>query len=191
VSRVGGAGLIDASRACLLVIDVQERLVPAIHDAREVLAAIGWLIDLAGELGVPVVATEEYPEGLGATLPVLAARIDPASVLRKRRFSAVAEGGFERLPGADRAQLVVVGMEAHVCVLQTVLDLVASGREVFVVADALGSRKPADRDLALDRMRGRGASIVSREMVAYEWLREGGGERFAELNRRFLRSGPA
>ena len=91
------------------------------------------------------------------------------------------------LPGSDRAQVVLIGIEAHVCLLQTALELIEEGKEVFVVADAVGSRHAHDRDLALARMRQEGARIVSREMVAFEWLREAATPLFRDVHREFLR----
>ena len=105
----------------------------------------------------------------------------------KTHFSAVAAKCLPSLPGADRAQVVVAGIEAHVCLLQTALELMEEGKEVYVVADCVGSRRDADRDLALARVRQEGVRIVSREMVVYEWLGEGGTPLFKEINREFLR----
>lgn len=179
--------LIDADRSTLLLVDLQERLHPAIDDAASVLEASLWLTRLAGRLGVPVICSEQYPQGLGPTMPALRALLPEQCVLQKIHFSAVAEGGLFRLPGGDRAQFVVAGTEAHVCVQQTVLDLIAAGRRVFVVADAVGSRRSSDKALALERMRKHGADIVSREMVAFEWLGQAGSEIFREISRDFIR----
>jgi nicotinamidase-related amidase len=177
--------LIDRERSALLVIDMQERLLPAIHDGASVTSSVAWLVRLAQRLGVPVAATEHYPEGLGATTDSLRDLIPADAVASKRHFSSVAAGCLARLPGSDRPQLVLAG-----CV-QTALDLQAAGRHVFVVGDAVGSRRPADRDCALARMRQDGVRIVSREMVAFEWLREGGTALFRDINRDFLRDAGA
>ena len=99
----------------------------------------------------------------------------------------VAAGCLATLPGADRAQVVVAGIEAHVCVLQTALELIEEGREVYVVADAVGSRRPQDRDAALARLRGEGVRVVTREMVVFEWLRVAGTPLFRDISRDFLR----
>jgi nicotinamidase-related amidase len=94
---------------------------------------------------------------------------------------------MERIPGSDRVQYVLCGAEAHVCVMQSALDLAEDGKEVFVVADAVGSRRVYDRDVALVRMRDEGVRIVTREMVAFEWLREAGTPLFRDVNKTFLR----
>ncbi len=179
--------LMSSQRSALLLIDIQERLFPVIHDADPVLENSLWLTRLAQRLGVPMIYTEQYPQGLGATLPALRERLDAAARVEKIHFSAVPEGGIFHAPGGDRAQFIVAGTEAHVCVQQTVLDLLDHGRRVFVVEEALGSRRPSDKALALERMRQHGADIVSREMVAFEWLRQAGTELFREISREFLR----
>lgn len=183
--------LISAQRSTLLLIDLQERLFPVIHEAEQVLEHSLWLTRLAQRLGVPVIGTEQYPQGLGPTLPVLRERLDDAAIVEKIHFSAVpegeGEGGIFRAVGGDRAQFIVAGTEAHVCVQQTVLDLLDCGRRVFVVSEAVGARRPADKALALERMRRHGADIVSREMVAFEWLRQAGSDLFRQISREFLR----
>ncbi len=179
--------LIDRARSSLLVIDIQERLLPHIHDGQGVLDNAVWLVKVAQRLDVPVMLSEQYPKGIGPTVAVLRGLTFPENVAEKLHFSCVAAKCLDRLPGAERPQMVVVGTESHVCVLQTVLDLRAQGKEVFVVADAVGSRRPADKELALARMRAHGAEIVSREMVAFEWLGQAGSEEFREISRAFLR----
>lgn len=179
--------LIERDQSVLLVVDIQERLLPHIHDGQAVLDNAVWLVRVAQRLGVPVMVSEQYPKGIGPTVAVLRGLTSPEQVGEKLHFSCVAAKCLERLPGAGRPQVVVAGTESHVCVLQTVLDLREQGREVFVVADAVGSRKPADKELALARMRSHGIHIVSREMVAFEWLRQAGTEEFREVSRQFLK----
>lgn len=179
--------LIHADRSVFLLIDVQERLYPAIHDGAQVLEHNRWLIRIAQRLAVPVICTEQYPQGLGPTLPALRDLLPETAIVAKTHFSAVPEGGIFAAPGGDRAQFIVSGTEAHVCVQQTVLDLLDSGRRVFVVDEASGSRRPSDKALALERMRRHGADIVSREMVAFEWLRQAGTDLFREISREFIR----
>jgi nicotinamidase-related amidase len=179
--------LIKAEQSLLLLIDLQERLAPAIADIDAVLQNNVWLVEVARRLEVPVAATVQYPAGLGPTVPDLAARLPAESVVEKIHFSAVADGCLEGLPAFARRQVVLTGTEAHVCVLQTALGLLALGKEVFVVAEAVGSRRPADRELALERLRQEGCRIVSREMVAFEWLHRAGTETFRQISREFLR----
>ena len=179
--------LIARERSALLVVDVQERLMPAIHEGDRVVENACWLIRVAQRLGVPVAATEQYPEGLGPSVGAIRALVPENAIGGKKHFSCVAAGCLPGLPGADRPQVVVAGVEAHVCVLQTALGLAASGRHVFVVADAVSSRRVEDRDIALARMRQEGARVVTREMVAFEWLGEAGTPVFREVSREYLR----
>jgi nicotinamidase-related amidase len=176
-----------ADRSVLLLVDLQERLQPAIHDAAAVLAASVWLARVAQRLQVPVICTEQYVKGLGPTMPDLRRLLPDECVLEKMHFSALADGRLLQLAGGERAQFVVAGTEAHVCVQQTVLDLLAAGRNVFVVDEAIGSRRASDKALAVERMRQHGAEIVSREMVVFEWLRQAGSELFRTISREFIR----
>jgi len=179
--------LISAERSALLLVDLQVRLLPHIQDGAQALDNCIWLTRVAQRTGVPVVASEQYPQGLGPTVPALRELLDDAQIVEKTHFSCVAEGCLAPHPVWTRAQFVVAGTETHVCVLQTVLGLLAEGKDVFVVADAVGSRRPANRDLGLARMRDAGAQIVSREMVAFEWLARAGTDLFRDVSRNFIR----
>jgi nicotinamidase-related amidase len=171
--------------AVLLLIDLQQRLMPVIHDQETVLARSVRLAEAARLMDVPIIATEQNPAGLGATVPPLSAY--PHKVLAKTAFSAAGDLGLAALlppsAGGAAGQIVVAGVEAHVCVLQTVLHLLARGHRVAVAADAVGSRSPADRAAALDRARQHGAEIVTSEMVLFEWLRDSRHPRFREVQR--------
>ncbi|MDP2195433.1 MAG: isochorismatase family protein [Rhodocyclaceae bacterium] len=179
--------LMRADQSALLVIDLQERLLSHVHDWQQVLEHTDWLVRVAQKLGVPVAATEQYPQGLGRTHSQVAERLPAGATGEKLHFSCVAGNCLPGLPGMDRPQVVVCGIEAHVCVLQTVLELAAQGKQVFVVAEAVGSRDPAHKALALERMRAHGATIVCREMVAFEWLDQAGTEQFRDISKNFLR----
>jgi nicotinamidase-related amidase len=179
--------LIDARDSALLVVDVQGKLVPAIAGWQNLLDQVVWMIRVARKLDIPVLACEQYPQGLGPTHPVVAAELPDGCIASKLHFSAVA-GACHRLDQVGGpTQYVVCGMETHVCVLQTVMELLGSGRQVFVVEEAVGSRRESDKSLALARMREAGASIVSREMVAFEWLRRADSDVFREVSKAFLR----
>ena len=179
--------LMNAHDSALLVIDVQERLLPHIHDWQRVLENVQWLVKVAQKLEVPVMASEQYPKGIGKTHADVAALLPPDAVVEKLHFSCVASRCLVPLAAYSKRQIVVCGIESHVCVLQTVLDLKQHGKEVFVVDDAVGSRAPADKALALERMRGHGVAIVSREMVAFEWLHQAGTPLFKEISQQFLK----
>jgi nicotinamidase-related amidase len=171
--------LLTAESAALLLIDMQERLMPAIDDGELVVARAVRLAEASRLLNVPIRATEQYPAGLGPTVQPLAAY--PQAVLAKTAFSAVEDPGFPSLLPAGTSEIVVAGCEAHVCVLQTVFGLRRSGRRVLLVADAVGSRDPADRAAALDRARVHGVEIVTSEMVLFEWLRDAQHPKFREV----------
>jgi nicotinamidase-related amidase len=173
--------LLTAEGTVLLLVDLQQRLMPAIHDNEVVVARAVRLAEAARLLDVPIFATEQYPAGLGPTVPALAAY--PQKVMAKTAFSPVGDPDFSSLLPAGAGEVVVAGCEAHVCVLQTVLGLVGAGRRVVVAADAVGSRDPADRAAAIDRARQHGAEIVTSEMVLFEWLRDARHPRFREVQK--------
>jgi nicotinamidase-related amidase len=173
--------MLSADGAVLLLIDLQRRLMPVIHDGETVVARAVRLAEAARVLGVPVRATEQYPDGLGPTVPELAAY--PELVVAKRTFSAAGAPDFAALLPAGAGQIVVAGCETHVCVMQTVLDLLAAGHRVALATDASGSRDPADRAAAIERARQHGAEIVTSEMVLFEWLRDSRHPNFREVQK--------
>jgi nicotinamidase-related amidase len=173
--------VLSSEGAVLLLIDLQQRLMPAIGDNETVIARAARLAEAARLLDVPVVATEQYPAGLGPTVAPLAAY--PSAVLAKTAFSATNDPGFPGLLPAGAGEIILAGVEAHVCVLQTALGLLGSGRRVVVAADAVGSRESADKTAAIDRARQHGAEIVTSEMVLFEWLRDAKHPRFREVQK--------
>jgi nicotinamidase-related amidase len=179
--------LMTAENSALLVVDVQERLLSHIDGWQVVLDNVIWLVRVATKIGVPVMATEQYPKGLGHTNALLAKELPGTAIVEKVHFSCAAAQCMTGLPGADRGQVVICGIESHVCVLQTALELRWQGKEVFVVGDSVGSRDPYNKELALQRMRQHGIEVVGREMVAFEWLRRAGTPLFKEVSSEFLR----
>jgi nicotinamidase-related amidase len=174
--------LISRDRSALLVVDVQEKLAPAIDGIAAVLENIGAMIEGAAALDVPVVFTEQYSRGLGATVGELRRLAPGAPVLEKTYFCAAAEPGLlDQVRALDRRQLVVAGTEAHVCVLQTTLGLIQAGFDIFLVRNAVASRYPGDRDCAVERLRTAGAVPVSAEMVLFEWLEKADTEAFRRV----------
>jgi nicotinamidase-related amidase len=160
---------LDRARAALLLVDFQERLLPAMHDAERVLANAIRLARGAALLGLPVCVTEQYPKGLGHTVPPLAETLTGAVSFEKVTFSACGALGLtEWLRG--REQVVLAGIESHVCVCQTGLDLLAAGVETFLVADAVSSRTPENARCGVERLRATGAVVISTEMALFELL---------------------
>ncbi len=169
---------IDAEASTLLMIDFQAKLMRAIDDAPAAIANARRLIDAAAILGVPALFTEQNPKGLGPTVPELAS--DPSRIVSKMTFDACGDLSFLPRLGAGHF-IVVTGCEAHVCVLQTVLSLLETGRRVFVVRDAIGSRRAESKETAIRRMEQHGADIVTVEMVVFEWLKTAEHPRFREV----------
>lgn len=179
--------LMNATLSALLVIDIQQRLMPAIDGAELVIERAEWLCRLAELLQVPVVVSEQYPKGLGATLESLQNLTSSAHYVEKLCFSAAAEHVLDKTVLAERTQVVICGAETHVCVLQTAMELQQAGKQVFVVEEAVGSRTMQNKQLALARMERAGIVIVSAEMVAFEWLRRAGTDAFRQVSREFIR----
>ena len=179
--------MMNADSSQLLLIDIQERLAPATLDGARVVERAGILLDAAALLGVPHTVSEQYPRGLGPTVAAVREKADPERIFDKVHFSCqaddrlaavLAETGAETGAETRRRDTILCGMEAHVCVLQTALDLAEAGYRVHVVADAVTSRTAENRDLAVGRMRAAGIGIVSTEMVLFEWLRTAGHPEF-------------
>ncbi len=174
----------------LLVVDVQERLVPAIAGHERVVWNVRRLIDGAKILGLPVVATEQYPQGLGPTVPELAERL--GEIPSKLAFSCGGCGQlFRDLESRGVHKLLVCGIEAHVCVQQTVLDLLAGAWHVYVAVDAVGSRYEIDYRTALARMDSAGATLTTTEAALFEWCQVAGTPEFKQVSRLVQEDGPA
>ncbi len=178
--------LIDPQRCALVLVDYQQRLMPAIHGGAQAVAQAVHLADMAAVLCLRVLGTEQNPAGLGPNEPAVRQRC--AVTLPKMHFDACADGLLAAL--APAREVVIAGCEAHVCLMQTSLGLLDAGLKVWVVAEACGSRSAANHALAMQRLQQAGAGIVSVEMVAFEWLRSCGHERFRQVPK-LLKQGPA
>lgn len=158
----------------LLVVDVQERLLPAMHDAQNLLARCALLAHAARVLEIPIVITEQNPTRLGPTCETLRAACDgeneSAPTIAKMQFSAITAETAQLIETSQRPTILLCGIEAHVCVLQTALDLRERGHTVFAVVDALGSRRDSDKTLALERMKTVGVELCSAESAVFELL---------------------
>jgi nicotinamidase-related amidase len=173
---------LERSKTCVLVVDVQDRLVPVMWNFAPVEKYCRAMILAARELDLPVIATEQYPKGLGSTLPALRELL-PSPPLVKMHFSCGADPAFEKaLAATGRKQVVIVGMETHVCVFQTARDLLERGYEVFICADAVTSRFEEHRRVALEQMRDMGAVITSAETVIFDLLHVCGTPEFKKVS---------
>lgn len=175
--------LLRADLSLLLVIDIQTKLLPAMASPQAVEAGAARLMRAARRLGVPLLVSEQYPKGIGPTVPSLATLATPDETLEKLSFSCAAEPAIRSrlaLMG-PRRQAVLCGIEAHVCVLQSALGLIDAGWSVAVVEDAVSSRRAGDRDAGLRRLAAGGATIATAEMVLFEWLERAGTAEFRDL----------
>lgn len=167
----------------LVVIDMQAKLSTAMP--AEAMAAVvkqtQIMLQAAQLLSMPILLTEQYPQGLGHTLPELTAPISPLTVIEKTAFSACAEPKFNAKLSRDKSQVVLLGMEAHICVLQTALDLLANHKQVFVLEDAIISRNPANKANAIARMRDAGCVITNTESVLFECIGNAQHEAFKTI----------
>lgn len=175
--------LISASQSVLLVIDIQERLNPVMNSPELVVENTQRLLKGAALLNVPTLISEQYPKGLGHTVEAISNASTEGQTVEKDTFSCMADDGYAaRFDGLNKSQAIICGIEAHVCVLQTAIDLIHRGTHVFVVADATSSRTAANHMLALERLKTAGAEIVTSEMVLFEWLRRAGTPEFKEIS---------
>jgi hypothetical protein len=176
--------MMDAGRSSLLIVDVQENLAPVVADPRRVYRNCGLLLRGAERLAVPVTISEQYPKGLGPTMGELTALAPQGCIVEKLHFSCAAEPAIlDRLNSFQRPQAVVAGIEAHICVLQTCLGLKQAGYEVFVVGDSCSSRTQDNHDAAMRRLEAAGVTVVSTEMVLFEWLHVAGTPQFKDISR--------
>ena len=171
---------LDRERAALVVVDVQEAFRPAVEGFDDVVRSTTQLIQGAKALGIPVLVTEQYPKGLGRTVPEVAEHLDGAQPLEKVCFSAAQAEGFD-LDGRDQA--LVCGIETHVCVSQTAHDLLDRGVEVHVAADAVTSRSAANREVGLHKMERSGAIVTSVETALFELVGAAGSDEFKQVQR--------
>jgi nicotinamidase-related amidase len=185
---LSGSGKLDADRAALVVIDVQEAFRKAIPDFEQIAKATATLIEGAEAIGIPVLITEQYPKGLGETVPEVAEHLpEGARPVEKVVFSAAEAEGFD-LEGRDQA--LVCGIETHVCVNQTALDLLADGIDVQVAEDAVGSRTDENKRVGLHKMERAGAEITSVETALFELLGRAGTDEFKTVQKLILEFAP-
>lgn len=167
----------------LLIIDIQERLVPAMKYGERAVKNTGILIEVAKELDMPIIATEQYPRGLGSTVPELNNNLKDAKKIEKIQFSACEEKLIENLKSYNKKKIIVTGMETHVCVFQTVRDLIKLGYEVFIISDGVSSRFEENHRNGLELMNNMGAVIMDTEMALFDLLKEAGTSSFKALSK--------
>ncbi|NKB54145.1 MAG: isochorismatase family protein [Rhizobiaceae bacterium] len=174
--------LIRSKDCILVVIDMQQRLVPAMLAPARTLKNATMLIETAREMDVPVLLTEQYPKGLGPTMPEISQAAGDSPVFEKMHFSCMEDPEFSaHLKSLGRNQIVLAGMEAHICVVQTAASLLEAGYEVFVASDATASRTQDSEQACLHRLSAAGVGIVTSEMVVFEWLGKAGTAAFKKI----------
>lgn len=173
---------VSRSDAVLVLVDMQDRLADVMPRRDAVIASAALLARVAVSLGIPAIVTRQYPQGLGETAPELGEALGALSPIDKTAFSCMGEPAFrERLESLTGRQVLLTGMETHICVTQTALDLLAEGYDVYVVADATCSRRDADRDVAFERLRRAGATVLTAESAIYEVLGEANTPEFRQV----------
>jgi len=173
---------LTAARAVLVVIDLQTKFRPNIVDMAGVIATTERLIQFAQYLDIPIIVTEHYPQGLGATVPEIRERFAPFTPVEKIDFSCAGSATFtQTLNGHDRDQVILCGIEAHICVYQTALDLMRLGKQVAVATDAVSSCSIANRNIGLRRLSELGVQSMGFQMLAFEILAKAGTAEFKDL----------
>jgi nicotinamidase-related amidase len=174
--------LIRSNDSALIVVDIQERLVPAMQAPARTIRNTRLLLTAASKTGVPALLTEQYPKGLGPTVRDIKQAAGDAPILEKMHFACMEDAVFaSTFRALGRRQAVLTGMEAHICVVQTAASLVEAGFDVFVVSDATASRTLESERACVDRLSAGGVSIVTTEMVIFEWLGQAGTQAFKEM----------
>jgi len=180
--------LINIKDSVVMLIDAQEKLMPLVQNTDTVEQHCRWLLEIAQYLEVPTLITEQYPKGLGPTIQSLRDFATPKHTLAKTCFSALGSPEVNQLiHDWHHNQFILIGIESHVCGLQTAMTLQNTGKQVFVDDECTSSRDAHDKMLALKRMRQQGMQVVSREMVVFEWLTQSGSEKFKHISEAYIK----
>jgi nicotinamidase-related amidase len=180
---MGHPCLLDPGNTVLVAIDFQERLFPAVYEKERLLDRVVRLLRGASVLEIPVILTEQYPRGLGKTLPEIAGLLPGIGPIEKACFNCCDAAAFRAaLEGVNRKQVLICGIEAHICVYQTAVALLRSGYEVQVAADCISSRDPENKAVSLTKMGALGILPTTMEMALFELLKVASGERFKQIS---------
>lgn len=180
--------LLDKNKSVLVVVDVQARLLPGVHEHQTLVDNCKWLTRLAQLMEVPVIGSEQYPQGLGHTEESLRELLGADKLYGKAHFACIDDPDFgNAFRQLDRKQAILCGMESQACIMQSALRLHEEGYEVFVVADAISARNPFDTEIALRRLEKTGVTLMTREMVGFEWMRRSDVAEFKTFSMEFLR----
>jgi nicotinamidase-related amidase len=175
--------MLQADSAVLLIIDIQEKLFRVMHKKEELADNLQKLIKGIQVLGIPVIITEQYPRGLGSTIPEISHLLPESKPLPKVCFSCCTDEGFlQEFKKLNRKQILIAGIESHICVYQTAADLLAAGYEVYAVSDVISSRTEQNRDIGLKMMTQLGVKLTGTEAVLFELLKVAKGEKFKAIS---------
>ncbi len=181
---MAGSSFVSVENSVLIIIDVQEKLWRVIYEKEKLLDNLQRLIKGVQVLGIPIVMTEQYPQGLGKTLPEITALLPGLRPVEKLSFSCCGDTNFlNELKKLNRNQALIAGIESHVCVYQTAVDLLASGYLVEAVTDCISSRTQENLELGIHRMEAAGAKPTSVEMILFELLKAAGSEQFRAISK--------
>jgi nicotinamidase-related amidase len=176
-------GMLTTDNTVLVIIDIQEKLFRVMHDKERLLQNVQKLVKGVKVLEIPVILTEQYPAGLGPTLPEISQLLPGVKPVEKVCFSGCDEGRFlQELESLHRKQVLIAGIEAHICVYQTAMDLLNRGYEIQVVADCVTSREVENKEVCLTRLNSAGVSLTTTEMALFEMLKVGRGEKFKQIS---------
>ncbi len=176
--------MLTIENSILVVIDIQDSLAQVMHEKETLFENLEKIIKGATILGIPMIVTEQVPEKLGATIPKISSLLDTVRPIPKSSFSCCGEALFMReLEDIKRTQILVAGIESHVCVYQTTVDLIRKGYEAHIVTDCISSRTADNKTLGIERMTSEGAKPTSVEMALFELLKSAGGDRFRKISR--------
>ncbi|MGE5479494.1 MAG: isochorismatase family protein [Chloroflexota bacterium] len=176
---------IELEETVCVVIDFQEKLMPFIHNFEDMITRSGKLLLGLQKLGVPTLITQQYTKGLGATVPAIVDSLGEAFIpVEKMTFSCCGELEFmQNLLALNPANVIIIGIETHICVLQSALDFIGQGMNAIIVEDCTSSRNPRDREVAIERMRHEGAVVTTYESILMELLRTSASEKFKEISK--------
>ena len=180
---------LDINNCCLLIIDLQEKLLPHIFNKEKIKYHSNKLVEFFLELNVPIVYTEQYPKGLGSTVNCLKKKLteNNSKKIEKTTFSAYENEDFKKfLIQTNKQQVIVLGIESHICVLQTTIDLLENDKQVYIVDECIGSRRLGDVKIGVERMLKNGASLINFEMVFFELIRDSKNQFFKKLSSKFI-----
>ena len=181
---------LDINNCCLLIIDLQEKLLPHIFNKEQIKHNSNKLVDLFVELNIPIIYTEQYPKGLGSTVNCLKKKLidNNSKKIEKTTFSAFDNEELKTyMTQINKKQIIIIGVESHICVLQTTIDLLENDKQVYVVEECVGSRKLEDADMGINRMLKNGASLINFEMIFFELIRDAKNRFFKKLSSKFVK----